>query len=357
MSEQSSLDTLVATLVGAVLFSAVIAAVVAGYSPPSSAAVVMPVDVPPSNQVTRPTPTATLTPPATATLRPTAVPTAIPTLVPSPTAEPTIAVYEPEDHYWFERPIASDGINFVSRFYTYGATYRGRYQVHHGVEFENPTGTPIMAVGPGEVVYAGPDDEQAFGKFPNFYGRLVIIKHDRDFHGQPVFTLYGHVSTEKAEIGQRVETGQVIAEVGSSGIALGPHLHMEVRVGENDYAATRDPELWIKPFNGYGTIAGRLTDTEGVYVPGVIVNLFNAQNTWIRDAETYGAGVNPDEGWQENFVFGDVPAGQYTVYYETEGAAYTEPVQVSPGKTVLVTLEVPVPPTPEPTPSPTPGEQ
>jgi murein DD-endopeptidase MepM/ murein hydrolase activator NlpD len=248
--------------------------------------------------------------------------------------------YQPEDHYWFERPIAPGGTNVVSRFYAYGSTYRGRYQVHHGVEFENPTGTPVLAVGPGQVVVAGLDNPQVYGLFSDFYGRLVVIKHDRTWHGQPVFTLYGHLSKVRVEVGQPVEAGQIIGEVGAAGIALGPHLHLEVRVGQNTYDATRDPELWIKPFKGYGTIAGRLLDADGNSIPGALISLYNDQNNWRGDAETYGEGANPDDDWRENFVFGNVPAGHYTVQYVLGGNVYETTVDVEAGKTALVILPV-----------------
>lgn len=246
----------------------------------------------------------------------------------------------PEDHYWFQRPIARGGTNYVSRFYPYGSTARGRYQVHHGVEFENPTGTPILAAGSGRVVVASPDDRDVYGLFPDFYGRLVVIEHDRSFHGQPVFTLYGHLSTVRVEVGQQVKAGQIIGEVGATGIALGPHLHMEVRVGENTYDATRNPEMWIQPFEGHGTIAGRLLHADGQYIPKVVITLYESQNAWRRETETYGEGTNPDEEWQENFVFGDVPAGRYTLQYMHDDVVYTEMVDVEAGETALVTLQL-----------------
>ncbi|RME46335.1 MAG: hypothetical protein D6791_08570 [Chloroflexi bacterium] len=337
MARHSPVDDLVATLIGAVLFSLVIAGITIGYDPPSTALSAIPTDQSASlPTASTPAPTPTASPSPTATPRPTATPTATPT----PTPEPTPEALEPEDHYWFERPIAPGGTNFVSRFYAYGSTYRGRYQVHHGVEFENPTGTPVLAVGPGRVVVAGPDNVQVYGLFPDFYGQLVVIEHDRTWRGQPVFTLYGHLSAVRVAVGQEVEAGQVIGEVGSSGIALGPHLHMEVRVGENSYDATRNPELWVKPFKGFGTIAGRLLDADGNYIQGAIISLHDPQNTWLRETETYGEGANPDDGWQENFVFGDVPAGRYAVQYAVNEDVHGAMVDVEAGKTSLVTLQV-----------------
>lgn len=357
MPQQAYVDDLVMTLVGAVVFSVVIAGAALGYHPsqtvmpptstPANATLLighalagyMPTVTlhPPSPTMRPPTSTPSPVPSSASTPRPIRQPSATPTKLPTP--KPTQAVLRPEDHYWFERPIAAGGTSYISHFYAYGSTYRGRYQVHHGVEFENPTGTPVLAAGPGRVVVAGPDNPQVYGLFADFYGQLVVIEHDRTWRDQPVFTLYGHLSTVEVEVGQQVEAGQVIGKVGATGIALGPHLHMEIRVGQNTYDATRNPELWIKPFDGHGTIAGRLVDAAGNYIPGALISLYDDQNAWRRETETYGAGVNPDEGWRENFVFGDLPAGSYTVQFVTNDSVYAETFSVEAGKTVLVTLQ------------------
>ena len=198
----------------------------------------------------------------------------------------------------------------------------------------------MLAVGPGRVIVAGPDDQEVYGLFPDFYGNLVVIRHDREWRDQPVFTLYGHLSRVRTTVGQRVETGQIIGEVGESGIALGPHIHLEVRVGENTYAATRNPELWLRPHPGRGTLAGRLVDTSGQPIPGILVSLYDAEGRWQRETETYGTGANPDEGWQENFVFGDLPAGRYTVQVVIDDTVLAETVQVVEGQTVFVVLKL-----------------
>jgi murein DD-endopeptidase MepM/ murein hydrolase activator NlpD len=88
---------------------------------------------------------------------------------------------------------------------------------HTGIDYTAPRGTVITAAGAGDVTYAG---ELAGG-----WGRVVTIGH-----GVDVRTMYAHLSAIRVEVGQRVEAGETIGLVGSSGNASGPHLHFEVRV-------------------------------------------------------------------------------------------------------------------------------
>ncbi len=94
----------------------------------------------------------------------------------------------------------------------------GRMRAHKGVDYAARSGTPIMAAGDGRVAFLG---------WKSGYGRAVIIDH-----GQGRSTLYGHMSSwGKAKQGQRVSQGSTIGYVGMSGLATGPHLHYEFRIG------------------------------------------------------------------------------------------------------------------------------
>ena len=94
----------------------------------------------------------------------------------------------------------------------------GRMRAHKGVDYAARTGTPIMAAGDGRIELAG---------WKNGYGKTIIINH-----GQGRSTLYGHMSAlGKYKRGQFVPQGAVIGRVGSTGLATGPHLHYEFRVG------------------------------------------------------------------------------------------------------------------------------
>jgi len=88
---------------------------------------------------------------------------------------------------------------------------------HEGVDVAAPRGTPILAAANGRVSFAG----RRVG-----YGLTVELDH-----GFGYSTLYGHADKVLVRVGQRVERGDVIAQVGNTGIATSPHLHYEVRIG------------------------------------------------------------------------------------------------------------------------------
>lgn len=92
-----------------------------------------------------------------------------------------------------------------------------RYKAHTGIDYGAPTGTPILATANGRVTFAG---------WKGGYGKLIIVKHPNGYQ-----TYYGHCSRLLKKKGQLVQQGQVIARVGRTGVATGPHVHYEVRVG------------------------------------------------------------------------------------------------------------------------------
>ncbi len=91
-------------------------------------------------------------------------------------------------------------------------------KMHTGVDFGAPTGTPIRAAGSGIVDLAGRHGA---------YGNTIVLKH-----GEKYKTLYAHMSRLAAGVrsGTRVNQGQIIGYVGTTGRSTGPHLHYEVRV-------------------------------------------------------------------------------------------------------------------------------
>lgn len=91
-----------------------------------------------------------------------------------------------------------------------------RARPHEGVDVSANYGTPIVATAAGRVTFAG----ERFG-----YGRMVEIDH-----GYGHVTRYAHARRVTARVGQRVQRGDKIAEVGSTGLSTAPHLHYEVLV-------------------------------------------------------------------------------------------------------------------------------
>lgn len=87
---------------------------------------------------------------------------------------------------------------------------------HSGVDMAAPYGLSILAADSGVVVFAG---------WNNGYGKMVILDHGSGFS-----TVYGHCSIIQVRKGQTVTKGQTIAQVGSTGLSTGPHLHFEVRI-------------------------------------------------------------------------------------------------------------------------------
>ena len=94
----------------------------------------------------------------------------------------------------------------------------GDIRLHKGVDFAAPRGTPVFATAPGRVSFVG----RRTG-----YGRVVEITH-----GSSMTTMYTHLNAfaKGLVVGKRVEAGDQIGAVGSSGLTTGPNMHYEVRL-------------------------------------------------------------------------------------------------------------------------------
>ncbi len=91
---------------------------------------------------------------------------------------------------------------------------------HSGIDIGGPNGGPIKASNDGKVIYSG---------WYGGYGKVVILDHGI-INGQPITTLYGHMSSINVSNGQMVKKGQMVGREGSTGYSTGPHCHFEVRV-------------------------------------------------------------------------------------------------------------------------------
>jgi len=254
------------------------------------------------------------------------------------------------DHYWLTRPVDSNANNAVLFYYPYGSDGPEKdnpFRVHHGIDMPNPIGQAVRAAGSGTVVWAADgrsqQDVPIFQNSPS-YGNVIVIEHDFGYRGQPIYTLYAHLSASLIEAGQYVEAGEVIGQVGNSGRVTGPHVHFEVRVGENAYRATYNPALWMVPYVGHGVIVGRVIDNDENLVQDADITVRNRSNGLVQDTTTTyiqlgtSFDVNADPVWDENFVVADVPVGRYDVIATINGERVIRQVDVIEGTTTFVEL-------------------
>ena len=308
---------------------------------------------------------------ATATIPPNVTPPT-PEFVWRPPTMPVPLSIHPDDHYWFARPIPSGSRNYDLEWYPYGNDILiprlGSLRVHHGLDFPNEPGTPVLAAGSGTVIWAGTRPSPRDGI--DYYGNTIIIEHDWQWEGQPVFTLYAHTLEMFVEEGDRVETGQLLAGVGGSGIVTGPHLHFEIRIGRNHYFNARNPALWLSPYEGWGTLAGRFVDKADLPISNATITvkpLFQSETAVIRSERTYMDRRLPaDENWNENFAISDLPAGKYEVTItmplveDSDGIQenvlvrrFTDTIEIYPGRTNFLVVQADFYFVPTPTPTPT----
>ncbi len=87
---------------------------------------------------------------------------------------------------------------------------------HKGTDFKAATGTPVMAINTGRVIYA---------QYLGIYGNTIVIDH-----GLSILSFYMHLSRIDVNVGDAVARGQIIGLSGDTGYALGPHLHLTIRI-------------------------------------------------------------------------------------------------------------------------------
>jgi murein DD-endopeptidase MepM/ murein hydrolase activator NlpD len=104
----------------------------------------------------------------------------------------------------------------------FGYRYYPWRGMHTGIDITAWNGNPLRVTASGVVVFSG---------WKGGFGKTVIVDH-----GYGVQTLYGHNSKLLVSVGQRVVKGQIIANVGATGFATGPHCHYEIR--KNNYAVS-----------------------------------------------------------------------------------------------------------------------
>jgi hypothetical protein len=257
------------------------------------------------------------------------------------------------------RPIAEPNNEQIDTSYRFGSTQKKDRAPHHGVEFTNPPGIPVLASAEGVVMVAGNDRTTQYGPYDNFYGNLVILRHafpPESLAGfpalpTPVYTLYAHLSEISVKNGQHVKVGQEVGKVGMTGSATGNHLHFEVRLGENTYQAAHNPELWLLPKmdenNQYqGALAGQVIDGRGetIAVQNITIQYLPDGPEGAVGRKVYIDSYEEEAllgrlPWQESFALGGLPAGWYRVSFAYLGLQ-TRDVQVLPGQLTVVVFSL-----------------
>jgi hypothetical protein len=161
-----------------------------------------------------------------------------------------------------------------------------------------------------------------------------------------VYTLYGHLSQVSVEVDATVSAGDEIGQVGDTGTISGSALIFEVRSGNNDLLAVRNPELWLVPIGrNTGAIAGKIMDGSGNYVTidNVVIERLGGEGQPALEQfylQTYTKsdliGLSP---FEESFAIGELPAGQYQITFYLE-KFYQLEVEVKPGEVTMVTFTI-----------------
>jgi len=281
-----------------------------------------------------------------------------------PPVYPVPWIPSPYDHFYFQNPIAADDIDTAFTTYGYGGVFF-KDVTHTGIDIPGDIGTPILAAGSGTVVYAG----QGIYRGGNYiyddpYGKAVVIEHDFNYQGEPLFTLYAHLDEILVEKDQFLNAGDQVGLLGNTGKTTGPHLHFEVRLGENDYFSTRNPDLWLSPPQGWGVLVGQVNTYAGRSIEKQTVYLYPAEDNpvvgpvkdvgWIGTSYQNDA-INSDPYYHENFTLANLPAGNYYVYIPVTdiGLSYSKLVEIKPGQVTYFRFNLwkgftdQLPPTPE----------
>ena len=143
------------------------------------------------------------------------------TLAKLPSAQ--LAYWSSAFHFPVENPVVTDSYGYTR------AT--GQYTISHkGTDFAAASGTPVLAINTGVVVYVGS---------LTTYGNTIVIDH-----GLGLQSFYMHLSTVSVRVGQMVHRGDIIGASGETGYAEGPHLHLTVRID----GISIDPLIFLRFF-------------------------------------------------------------------------------------------------------------
>lgn len=290
---------------------------------------------------------------------PTVLTRSTPSRLPNPTSQPQPTAAPAEDcaqigciqpgHAWLAWPIDGDTGGKVDPTYRYASTAAGTREPHTGVEIQAPAGVTVHAAAKGVVVAAGDLTSSDYDALRS-YGNVVVLRHDFPDLSQPLFTLYAHLDQVMVQIEQTVQTGDPLGTVGATGIATGPHLHFEVRLGPGVSRNTVNPELWLTPHSGTdgqlnAALAGRILNPDGTLasVSSIVVQPLSPADSARRPVylETYDRmDTHGDALWHENFAVGDLPPGTYRLAFIVGANIIDQQVTLEAGKVTVVVIHL-----------------
>lgn len=241
----------------------------------------------------------------------------------------------PNDHFLLSRPLSNEITTFRGADYRYGYLIKKEGIVHSGLDIPAPEKTPVLAAGDGIVIFAGYGLLYGEGAKNDPYGIAVMIRHDIDYDGYTIYTVYTHLDKAIVKVNDAVITGQKIGAIGMTGNTSGPHLHFEVRIRDEHGMTLQNPELWMVPPIGHGVLAGRITNNLGYLLNNWTIRLTSLEtgNKWL--IQTYDRKITEnhlfDPFYQENFVLNDLPAGKYELFTYYNYVAYKYEFEMIPG--------------------------
>ncbi len=238
----------------------------------------------------------------------------------------------PNDHFYFTRPIAADEVNWPLANYRYGDFFPDTDIVHTGIDIDAARGTPVIAAGAGKVIWSGLGLYRGKDNPDDPYGLAVVIKHDFGYKGRILYTVYAHMDEIFVQYGDYVKAGDPLGVVGNTGFTTGPHLHFEVRLETNSFFVTRNPELWLAPPQGWGVLVGRLLKSDGSPLQRIDVQVRSKETGQIWEVRTYGPlSVNSDDYYKENMVLSDLPSGAYVISFTYQETRYQTEAAIQAG--------------------------